>query len=399
MKAHFQKLNQAMISYPIEILIMIFLFSLGLFVRLDLANWISGDYVNFLKPWMQQIVAQGGWPSLGNRIGDYTPAYMYLLTALSYFPQPNTSDPFLYGIKWISIMFDVLLVFAVYLNAKLWQGHRHPLFPVLIALIVFWLPTIIINGAIWGQIDASYTALSLLALYYLQKEKPFAAALWYGVAISFKLQAIFFLPVFIIIFWFRYRSKIFYILFIPLMYYVIALPTLLAGRSFMDVTLIYVDQTEAYPWLTLNMPNLYQWFPEQRYDDLSGFAFGLFMVTMAISFLGMLLNRVKVTNEHILFLTVWSIMMANFLLPSMHERYLYGADVAVILLVWQKPRYVWMAIVIQAISFFAYTPYIFGMEPIAHEIVAVGFAFAIIIMNVWIWQLFIPAHHQPLNTI
>ena len=236
-------------------------------------------------------------------------------------------------------------------------------------------------------------------MYYLQKDKPLAASLWYGLAISFKLQAIFFLPVFIIIFWFRYRSKIFYILFIPLMYYVIALPTLLAGRSFMDVTLIYVDQTEAYPWLTLNMPNLYQWFPEQRYDDLSGFAFGLFMVTMAISFLGMLLNRVKVTNEHILFLTVWSIMMANFLLPSMHERYLYGADVAVILLVWQKPRYVWMAIVIQAISFFAYTPYIFGMEPIAHEIVAVGFAFAIIIMNVWLWQLFISAHHQPLNTI
>jgi Gpi18-like mannosyltransferase len=92
---------------------------------------------------------------------------------------------------------------SVYLNAKLWLKQLHPLFPAVIAVISLFLPTVLINGSLWGQIDASYTAFSLIALYYLQKNKPFVSSLWYGLAISFKLQAIFFLPVFLIFFWFN----------------------------------------------------------------------------------------------------------------------------------------------------------------------------------------------------
>jgi Gpi18-like mannosyltransferase len=359
---------------------------LAISIRLTLVEWVSGDYSNFLKPWLQQIVDQGGWASLGRAIGDYTPPYIYLLTFISYFPQANSSEPYLLGIKIISIGFDLVLMVGVYLNAKLWLTKIHPLFPASIAIIALFLPTVIINGSLWGQIDASYTGLSLIAIYYLQKQKPLAASIWYGVAFSFKLQAIFFLPVFIIYFWFHYRHKIYYVLIIPIVYYVLALPAILAGRSVVEITEIYFLQTQTYKLLTLNMPNLYQWFPNQRYEDLHQMAIGLFIVLMAIQFLMMLLTKVTLTMKPLLLLAYWILLMANFFLPAMHERYLFAADVLILVIVFQFKSKFYLVLATQAISLLAYSPFIFSMEPIRHEDVALGFALTLILTTYWLWQ-------------
>ena len=372
--------------YFLEWLILLFLIGMAFSIRLSLMDWMSGDYQNFLKPWLQQIVNLGGWASLRFQIGDYTPPYVYLLTLLSYFPQPNTSEPYLLGIKLISIAFDLVLMVGIYLNAKLWLAKVHPMFPAAIAMLVMFLPTVIINGSLWGQIDASYTGLSLIAIYFLQKNKPFAASIWYGIAFSFKLQAIFFLPVFIIYFWFHYRHKIYYVFIIPIVYYVLALPAILAGRSMVEITQIYFLQTETYKLLTLNMPNLYQWFPNQRYEDLNQLAFGLFAILMAVQLLMMLLTKVKLTMKPLLLLAYWSLLMANFFLPAMHERYLFAGDVIILIVVFQFKVKFYLALATQAISLLAYAPYVFGMEPIRHEDVAVGFAVILVITTYWLWQ-------------
>ena len=372
--------------FLLESLILLFMSGLAIFIRLSLVEWVSGDYSSFLKPWLQQIVDQGGWASLAHPIGDYTPPYLYLLTFISYFPQANTSEPYLLGIKIISIGFDLVLMVGVYLNAKLWVAKIHPLFPASIAIIALFLPTVIINGSLWGQIDASYTGLSLIAIYYLQRQKPLAASIWYGVAFSFKLQAIFFLPVFIIYFWFHYRRKIYYVFIIPIMYYVLALPAILAGRSVVEITQIYFLQTQTYKLLTLNMPNIYQWFPNQRYEDLSQMAIGLFIVLMAIQLLMMLLTKVTLSLKPLLLLAYWSLLMANFFLPAMHERYLFAADVLILVIVFQYKTKFYLVLATQAISLLAYSPFIFGMEPIRHEDVAIGFAITLILTTYWLWD-------------
>jgi Gpi18-like mannosyltransferase len=372
--------------FLLEWLILLFLTGMAISIRLSLVDWVSGDYSNFLKPWLQLIVNQGGWASLRYQIGDYTPPYVYLLTLLSYFPQANTSEPYLLGIKLISIGFDLVLMVGVYLNAKLWLAKTHPLLPVAIAIIALFLPTVIINGSLWGQIDASYTGLSLIAIYYLQKNKPLAASIWYGIAFSFKLQAIFFLPVFMIYFWFHHRHKIYYIFIIPIIYYILALPAIFAGRSIVEITDIYFLQTQTYQVLTLNMPNLYQWFPNQRYEDLHQLAVGLFMILMAFQLLMMLLTKVKLTMKALLLLAYWSLLMVNFFLPSMHERYLFAADVIILIVVFQFKTKFYLVLATQAISLLAYAPFIFSMEPIRHEEVAVGFALILVITTYWLWQ-------------
>jgi len=380
--------------FLLEWMILLFMVGLAISIRLSLVDWVSGDYLNFLKPWLQEIVAQGGWASLRSQIGDYSPPYLYLLTLLSYFPQTNASEPYLLGIKMIAIGFDVVLMIGVYLNAKLWLAKTHPLFPAAIAIMMLFLPTVIINGSLWGQIDASYTGLSLMAIYFLQKDKPLNASIWYGIAFSFKLQSIFFLPVFIIYFWFHYRHKIYYVFIIPMIYYLLALPAILAGRSVVEITEIYFLQTQTYQLLTLNMPNLYQWFPNQRYEDLSQLAFGLFFVLMAIQFLMMLLTKVTLTMKPLLLLAYWSLLMANFFLPAMHERYLFAADVLILIIVFQFKEKFYLVLATQAISLLAYAPYIFGMEPIRHEDVAVGFAITLIFTTYWLWQTLLQPNKQ-----
>ena len=374
-------------SYPIEILILGILAILALMVRFSLTNWISGDYTSFLRPWMQLIVNGGGFASLGTKIGDYTPPYIYLLTILSYFPDQSSSEPFLFGIKLISIGFDFLLMIGVYLNARIWLKAYHRLLPALVAIGTLFLPTVLINGSLWGQIDASYTAFGLIALYYLQKDKPFLSAIWFGVAFSFKLQAIFFLPVFMLYFWYHYRQKIVYVFVVPIVYYLLALPALIAGRSLTDITTIYLLQTQTYPLLTLNMPNMYQWFPNSRYEDLSLFAIGLFTALMAIQWLAMLMQKIILKKEHILLFTYWSVLMANFFLPAMHERYLFAADVIVILLVLQYGKKYFMVLLTQIISLLAYAPFIFSQTPIPHDEVAVGFLVTLVLATYWLWAI------------
>ena len=51
-------------------------------LRVSLRETVSGDYTYFLKPWYDQI-KELGWASLGENIGNYSPLYMYLFTAVT----------------------------------------------------------------------------------------------------------------------------------------------------------------------------------------------------------------------------------------------------------------------------------------------------------------------------
>lgn len=54
-------------------------------LRFSLRETVSGDYVNFLKPWYDQIKGIG-WSALGQNIGDYSPLYMYFFTLFTFLP-------------------------------------------------------------------------------------------------------------------------------------------------------------------------------------------------------------------------------------------------------------------------------------------------------------------------
>jgi Gpi18-like mannosyltransferase len=164
------------------------LFLLAIALRISLYHIETSDYSVFLSRWYDFIQTHGGFAALKYNFSNYNPPYLYLLALAAYTPIPK-----LVAIKTISVVFDAVLALFAYLILDL--RYKHSLVPLIGALVVVFAPTIFINSAAWGQCDAIYTAFCLGSLYFLLKGRPAWACVFFALAISFKLQAIFFLPV------------------------------------------------------------------------------------------------------------------------------------------------------------------------------------------------------------
>ncbi|MFA5235873.1 MAG: glycosyltransferase 87 family protein [Bacilli bacterium] len=351
---------------------------LAIYLRLTNLSHPSGDYNQFLQPWMEQIVANGGWASLGVSIGDYSPPYVLILTWLSYFPKPDSTYPYVYVIKYVSVFFDVVMAVGVFfLVATLLKSDKERFWKATLAgTVTLYLPTIFLNSAIWGQADSIYTAFIIWSLYLFAKDKHLWAMVVYGVAFSFKLQAIFVVPFLIMMYVLNRPKQLWHFLVIPVVYFVFCIPALFYGRSLESLAMIYFNQAGSYKRLSLNMPNLYVWFPGDiyRYNLLAPLGFGIFALLMAVAFFFLVNKKIRVRKFSIVDIVLWSVLMANFFLPAMHERYLFIADVMSWVYYVIKKRHKYVPLMINLISLIAYFPFLFGIEPIPHEYAAFGYA-------------------------
>ena len=80
----------------------------ALLVRAVCFDYVSSDYENFISVWMEFFRLNGGFRAIAQDIGDYNVPYLYMLAGISYLKIPD-----LYLIKWFSVLFDVLLAWAV----------------------------------------------------------------------------------------------------------------------------------------------------------------------------------------------------------------------------------------------------------------------------------------------
>jgi Gpi18-like mannosyltransferase len=210
------------------------LFLLALALRISLYHVVTSDYTVFLSPWYDFIQTHGGFAALKYNFSNYNPPYLYLLVLAVYTPIPK-----LVAIKTISVIFDGVLVLFTYLMLNL--RYKHSLVPTIGALVVVFAPTIFINSAAWGQCDAIYTAFCLGSLYFLLKERPAWACVFFALAISFKLQAIFFLPVLLVLVLKR-KLPLPHLILIPLIFVLMLVPSFLAGASLQTVFSAYPGQ-------------------------------------------------------------------------------------------------------------------------------------------------------------
>ena len=67
----------------VDIFFIICLMAFGWIIRIDLFPISSADYEGFLRPWMDEIRARGGFPSLAKEISNYNSPYMYLMCLVS----------------------------------------------------------------------------------------------------------------------------------------------------------------------------------------------------------------------------------------------------------------------------------------------------------------------------
>jgi len=311
-----------------------------MFVRGALLYFRSMDYNGCLIHWVARMRELSVTGTMVESIGDYNMPYMYVLMLISRF---NISD--LYLIKIVSIIFDIVLAYYVMKVVSLKFDNINVRIAAFITTLC--IPTVILNGAFWAQCDVIYTALALAFLYYGMVDKSIRAYVFLGLAFSIKLQTIFIAPV-LIVFLFAKKINIKHIWVLPVTFFATLVPALLAGRPFMETITIYSGQMDAYPFMVLDAPNIYTLLGDVKFENFN-FAAIMFAGIATIYLLYFLyMNREKITtHSDYVSIAFAFVLIIPMLLPRMHERYLFMADVlSVVLVFFNKKRWYFAPMII-----------------------------------------------------
>ena len=327
---------------------------LAFFLRALLLDYAAGDYNTFLSQWVETFRHNGGFAALKLPIGNYNVPYLYFLAAISYLPIPD-----LYLIKLFSILFDVLLAWGGMRLVSRFTG-RESLRPVVCFCALLLLPTVVLNGAFWGQCDALYGALVLHALADGLSGRPRSSAFLLGIAFSFKLQTVFILPLWAVL-WIAGRTRFRDLLFFPAAYAATCVPALLLGKPLGDILGVYVGQTQdGAGALNYNCASLFSLLPYGTQVDeetgarlgiLAAFALVLLLLALALRF------RDRLGKGALLLFGLCLTLGVPFLLPYMHDRYYFLADALTAVWACILPRRLPAAALVQGASLSAYLTY------------------------------------------
>lgn len=322
-------------------------------VRFSLLDFESKDYLDFLAPWTQ-FFRDNGFKGLGLDVGNYNPPYMYLLWLFSLLPVKE-----LYLIKLTSLLFDVLTAWAGMKLLSLCTEKRSRLLTCFFALLI--LPTFIINSAKWAQCDSIYAFFGIFSIYLALKDKPWSAMCFMAASLAFKLQAVFIMPVFIILLIAgKFRPKHF--IAFPVSYVVYMLPAIIAGRPFFKVMTLYFSQAgTAGDALNYNAPSLTSMI--NAYGDpaeISKFLILAAFLFMLIVFCTAAMKRDELDARLIIGFTALLVIGIPFLLPHMHDRYFYLAGVMAVLLACARPVFLPVPILTELASLHCYMAYFSG---------------------------------------
>ena len=354
----------------VDLLFILCLSVVGLLIRIPLYPITSADYLGCLLPWMEEIRQTGGFFSLNHSISNYTSPYMYLMCLVSYVTRDN-----LYALKTVSVIFDYVAALAMFLLVyEITCNVRRSIIGMALVLIC---PTVIINSAYWCQCDVIYTSFLLWSLLYFYRDNSRKSLVFMGIAFSFKLQALFFVP-FLILMWLKGRTiKFRHFLYIPAMYVLTAVPAWLFGRSMKDLLLIYVQQSETYPWGTLEYPNIYALLGEvmpDYYHANEVSSAGTFMTIILLGLLAYYLygKRIIITNQMAATIALFSVALVVYTLPHMHDRYGFLVDLLAILYGVLNPGKLMMTCLFLLVSLLSYIPYLLGIHIMPIAYVALG---------------------------
>lgn len=348
------------------------LFVLSLFARKSLIKFQDADYQIF-SSWYN-FVKIHGIHSFKYGFSNYNPPYTYFLYILTILPISK-----IVAIKGLLAVFDIVLAVSVYSIVKFFSPRTY--LPFIAGLVTMFLPTVLFTGVLWGQFDQLYVAFMLLSLSAILRDNSKWAWIFFGIAIAVKFQAIFFLPVLgIMVFkkinWYDFIWGVGAFL-------ILTLPPVLVGRPIGSLLDIYPSQARLFNgMLTLNAPNLYQWFPSSAFPYFNHMATALAFASVIIVLIIALWYK-KFSSRDLMVATTLILYVVPFLLPEMHERYFFPAGIASVVLAFAYPdrTFISMAVLMQVITLFSYCPFLFGTTPIPLGVLALGVLLIICILT------------------
>lgn len=346
----------------------------GLVLRYLVREHATTDAVQYLIPWYA-FARDHGIGGLGEAFTNYTPFYSYLLLIAVQFD--GLGQP-LSLVKAISVAFEFGC--AIVAAQIVWQAAKVPLRASLAFCGVWLAPTVIFNGAVWGQADSIWTFFTLLSVSLFMQERN--GVLPFAVACAVKAQGVFLGP-FVLGIMLRRRIHWAWLVAVPVVYVVLAIPVFLAGRPFASVLRVYMDQTDTFHRLTMNAPNI--WVLAGGVPYTIGIAVGLVLAAASGLALSIFILRSRQEGPDLILLAACaSLMFMPYLLPKMHDRYFYAFELASIALACLNWRYLPLAVIAQIDGVLSYLGFeyeiVMGILPAALCNTLLGFY---LVLDLW----------------
>lgn len=336
------------VSWAVSVLLLVLAFA----ARALVFDYETLDYQDFLTLWVDFFRYNGGFAALDTPVGNYNIPYLYFMALFSY-----SSIRDLYLIKLLSVFFDVVLAYAsMQLLGKFAQSSARRL---ACFFTVLFLPTVYLNGSVWAQCDSIYAALAVLSIYLALDGKPVRAMIAIALSFGFKLQAVFVMPVFAVLL-IADKVKLRHFLVFPVTYVLLVLPAVIAGRPFLDTLTLYLGQTGSIgDALNYNSSSLFAILDRVQNTALASklailAAFLFMLAVIAAAFF----LRKRLTNRVILGAAVLFAIGIPFLLPHMHDRYFFAADILSLIMAFAAFEYSPAALFVQFGSLLGYHAYL-----------------------------------------
>ncbi len=318
----------------------------GLLIKLALFPVATGDYVVFFEPWIQFIKTHDYTSSLKYNFYNYPPTYIYLLIGIA-----KTGLYPLYAIKAISVVFEFLAAF--FIGKIAWLKYKNNLVIWISLAIVPILPTVLLNSSYLSQCDSIYASFVFGSIYFLLRKKQLLTVVFLALAFTFKVQTVFILPLYFVAM-LRGNIRWYYFIIIPVFFLLSIVPASSFGRPYTELLSTYYSQANQYRFLTVEFPNLYIWIDNEYYEIMK--LAGIILTCCSTFFAGFILSQKKFKFNYELWiqLALISAVTIPFILPGMHERYMYVGDILGILYFIVFRKNILIPISILSVSLYSY---------------------------------------------
>jgi Gpi18-like mannosyltransferase len=346
---------------PLSVTVGLVILALAL-LTLRITLWryfVNSDLLTAFLPWQTYLLEHGRWHALQHPFSMYFPAYFDLTAMTSYLDGHINRVS---QIKLVSFAFDIVTAVVAYyfvghLTRRSTPDGRRSAAQLVAPFCILAGPTVLVNGAAWGQSDIVYTCFLLLSTFSVITGSGAFAALFFGVAFAFKLQAVFLVP-FIAAMVLQKRIRWWHLLFVPIGWLAALVPPMLNGAKAWEFLSLTSSQGETFPTLAINVGN--PWIIADRihlnvhFGTLVGIVLtGLLMI--AITIWGARPAFRSPLNT--LMLATLSVLFMPYVMPKMHDRYFFPAEIFLCILSCVDLAFVLPAALVLSASLICYGNY------------------------------------------
>ncbi len=340
-------------------------------------SFASDDFKYFFSGWIDIVRSRGmrSWNPIP--YANYTPLNIVVLWVSERLYALASIKASNLDVLKLSALFAQMTLTA--LTYRYFRAHALPRDRAWLgALTTLLLPTLYLNGSVWGQFDLWYVAFLVGSMTAIRRSDLSDAIFYYVLALMWKAQALFFLPIFSAIFlvlYFRrkrYGRDLFGVVMAILSPLTLgSVAGWMNGMPLLGVPKIYFGQKDVFAQLSMNAPNLWAFFPSLDYSQWVERGIGLGLSVSGAVFAGYLVTHfgdrrpAPGDSPRTLDWTLAAAILVPFALPKMHERYFIFAEMVAFarFIIMPGMRTAWPVVVLQAVSLRTYGTYLFGWGP------------------------------------